>query len=363
MFNKNTDFKVGDVVVYTPETLDPSYVLGTGMGWSVTDSLSHKDRKHLGAIPPGQELVVSEVYHHAEFNLNLLRFNGMTEGIRYNPTQFTLKSIYDMQQQTASAPKLTLQTAVVKPANKELYQFLIDYAKGKGVPVYEGTSSDDFGEWPFLCFSDGDICNSKWVFNGDTLVDTEHYMQLIDAYKPELPEKIQLPSIGDWEVVVDFEKKRLKIGCQHVVFEKIDELIARLDGPPDGSTINDVFSNKCVEVLSIEHLIFLRKIYSKTGLSNKYLEDMYYGKYQYIVLSDGYLAMSSGIGNREQISTDDFIKCMERVSGNTDEFQITDEYKLIIGDGSTYVNNRSGRRIISDIWRNIHKEIHSRDEA
>lgn len=115
-----------------------------------------------------------------------------------------------------------MEQFVLKVPNQELYTFAIEYAKKKGVPVYEGTYKDrkkDFAEYPYLKYDNTYIVGSVTQTFGFDKMNIEQFTEWCDNYKKS---RLQLNS--SYVAEIDYAEKIVHVGCQSFSFKKIEEL-------------------------------------------------------------------------------------------------------------------------------------------
>jgi len=111
--------------------------------------------------------------------------------------------------------------------NAEVYEFLVKYARSKGVPVYEYTQRSSYSEFPALIFQDH-ICGAKKEFGTRTKVNItmEQFFQYCDNWKEAQTHKVVLND--EYIAKIDFECSRVIVGCQNFSFNVIEELYNKI---------------------------------------------------------------------------------------------------------------------------------------
>lgn len=105
--------------------------------------------------------------------------------------------------------------------NAELYEWLINYAKSKWVPVHEGTNKFYYKEYPRLAFISNEIngCGTNDL-HGLNLITIEQFIEYCDNWE-EVKGKAHLKLNEEYTAEINREKKQVLFS---ISFEKIDEL-------------------------------------------------------------------------------------------------------------------------------------------
>lgn len=114
-----------------------------------------------------------------------------------------------------------MEQFILKVPNQELYAFAIEYAKKKGVPIYEGTYKDrkkDFEEYPYLKYDYTYIVGTRFD-DKLPIINIEQFTEWCDNYKKS---RLQLNS--SYAAEIDYAEKIVKVGCQSFSFKKVEEL-------------------------------------------------------------------------------------------------------------------------------------------
>ena len=107
-------------------------------------------------------------------------------------------------------------------------KFLVEYALKKGVPVYHATLDDTkegIPAYPNLIFSDGEICGTRSGEGADyykTWLSVDEFMDYCDNWNECQLKTIQLTN--DYDAEIDKVDKIVKVGCQTIPYDVIDEL-------------------------------------------------------------------------------------------------------------------------------------------
>lgn len=114
-----------------------------------------------------------------------------------------------------------MEQFILKVSNQELYTFAIEYAKKKGVPVYEGTYKDretDFGEYPYLKYDVTYVVGAQHL-GRLPIINIEQFVEWCDKYKNST-----LKLNSSYVAEIDYAEKIVKVGCQSFSFKKVEEL-------------------------------------------------------------------------------------------------------------------------------------------
>lgn len=107
---------------------------------------------------------------------------------------------------------------------KEVYTALCRFAESKGVRIYKDTlSGDSFNDYPSLVFLSDQICGCNSPKNDEykTKITLEEFVQKCESY-------INLTIVfltEKYDGVIS--KDHITVGCQHVSWEKFDELCVK----------------------------------------------------------------------------------------------------------------------------------------
>ena len=105
--------------------------------------------------------------------------------------------------------------------NAEIYWQLFEYAKSKGVPVYDRTEKSDSADYPNIFFDGDDLCglikDSDRVLNWITF---EQFFEYCDNWSKCQPAKIKLND----EYTAEILDGKVKVCRQYFTFEAIEEL-------------------------------------------------------------------------------------------------------------------------------------------
>lgn len=106
----------------------------------------------------------------------------------------------------------------VSPSNAELFVFLANYAKSKGVPVYVGTSKNSYiNGYTHLSFTSNQ-------FSGNSEPNTrrlsvEEFIALCDEWAND---RVKLND--EYTATIDRKNQIVHVGCQEFTFESISNL-------------------------------------------------------------------------------------------------------------------------------------------
>lgn len=106
--------------------------------------------------------------------------------------------------------------------NEQMFEALIDYAKSNGVPVYNGTSVSSYKEYKRLVFTGVHICGCDTTRRLNPIT-IDQFIEYCDNWM-ELKGRNLLQLNEQYTAEINRENKEVKVGCQTIPFEKIDEL-------------------------------------------------------------------------------------------------------------------------------------------
>lgn len=110
----------------------------------------------------------------------------------------------------------------INPRNAELFEFLVNYARSKNVPVYEGTNKDSHNRYPYLYFTNNHFVGS--VKAGFTVVSVEEFIKLCDEWNND-----DVKLNADYTARIDRKNKVVNVGCQQFSFESINNLYVAIN--------------------------------------------------------------------------------------------------------------------------------------
>jgi hypothetical protein len=108
----------------------------------------------------------------------------------------------------------------VNPRNAELFEFLVNYARSKGVPVFEGTSKDSYNNgYIYLWFSGVKFVGATPGYAIPNPISVEEFMALCDEWAND-----DVKLNNDYTAKIDRKNKVVNVGCQKFSFESINNL-------------------------------------------------------------------------------------------------------------------------------------------
>lgn len=106
--------------------------------------------------------------------------------------------------------------------NKELFWQAYEYAKTKGVPVYVSVTPDDYDAgYTGIVFNREELCGRKASLTKSEITIAQ-FFEYCDNWEKLKPVELQLT--GDYKAVINKDDKTVKVGCQTIPFDKINEL-------------------------------------------------------------------------------------------------------------------------------------------
>lgn len=118
-----------------------------------------------------------------------------------------------------------------KIPNQEIYGQLLDYAKSKDVPIYYGSSADNFDAYPNITFDSNNQLCGNYANYGDTgrnWITFEQFFEYCDNWEDNQPVKIKLNS----EYTAEIINGKVKVGCQTFEFDAIKKLYNAIKNTP-----------------------------------------------------------------------------------------------------------------------------------
>lgn len=116
--------------------------------------------------------------------------------------------------------------------NKELYWQAFQYAKSKGVPVWDGQKDSYsafvvsflFNEYPVIYLDEESLCGLPEDHScpKEKEITIAQFFEYCDNWQKLKPVELQLTS--DYKAVINKDDKTVKVGCQTIPFDKINEL-------------------------------------------------------------------------------------------------------------------------------------------
>jgi hypothetical protein len=106
----------------------------------------------------------------------------------------------------------------VNPRNAELFEFLINYARSKDVPVYSGSSKSSYIEGFHHFNFDGEHFSGNLKPNRKE-VSVEEFIALCDEWA-----KTDVKLNSNYTAKIDRVHKIVHVGCQQFTFESISNL-------------------------------------------------------------------------------------------------------------------------------------------
>jgi len=113
--------------------------------------------------------------------------------------------------------------------NSKMQQFLLNYAKLKGVQIYHGERNIDdpksyFSEWPNLLFSEYGLCGdrSPLTSTNNDFISIETFIEYCDNWLALQKSEIQLNYYH--KAIIDKENKVVNISGRIITFDKVEEL-------------------------------------------------------------------------------------------------------------------------------------------
>ena len=113
----------------------------------------------------------------------------------------------------------------INPRNAELFEFLVNYARSKNVPVYEGTCKDSYNDgFRHLWFNGSVFCGNTSSCSISKHKTVEEFMALCDEWNND-----DVKLNADYTARIDRKNKIVNVGCQRFTFESINNLYVAIN--------------------------------------------------------------------------------------------------------------------------------------
>lgn len=113
--------------------------------------------------------------------------------------------------------------AILDIPSAGIFWQLYEYAKSKGVPIYNNVSMSDYSEYTGITMFNTELCGTiatKEKQYDKNAITFEQFFEYCDNWREYQPKKLKLND----EYTAEILDGRIKVGCQYITFERIKEL-------------------------------------------------------------------------------------------------------------------------------------------